>query len=151
VDRRRWTQDPRRRRHLPGGTPWGSAGAGIRGLDDPLGLVWLRGKLYVSSVGRVSVFGGFRGRHFSSDRTIVTGPVRHGENNGLALTPTGRFVIGITATCDHCRPKFEVFGIDRLVSPRRKRPTALRVEDQGSGRAHLLPRRERSVRLDEPA
>jgi glucose/arabinose dehydrogenase len=82
----------------------------IRGLDDPLGLVWLRGRLYVSSLGRVSVFGGFTCRRFTFRRTILSGPVRHGENNGLALTPAGRFVMGVTAKCDHCRPKSRYSG-----------------------------------------
>jgi hypothetical protein len=82
----------------------------IGGLDDPLGLVWVRGELFVSSVGRVSAFGGFTGRRFASSRTVLTGPVRGGENNGLALGPDGRLMMGITATCDHCRPKSRYSG-----------------------------------------
>jgi glucose/arabinose dehydrogenase len=82
----------------------------IRGLEDPLGLVWLHGQLYVSSLGRVSAFGGFTGRRFSLIRTVLSGPVRRGENNGLALGPDGRLVMGITATCDHCRPKSKYSG-----------------------------------------
>jgi glucose/arabinose dehydrogenase len=82
----------------------------IRGLEDPLGLVWLHGELYVSSVGRVSAFGGFNGRRFISSRTVLSGPVRRGENNGLAPQPSGRLAMGITATCDHCRPKSKYSG-----------------------------------------
>ena len=37
----------------------------ISGVDDPLGLLWYEGSLYVSSVGRVSVYSHFNGRHFT--------------------------------------------------------------------------------------
>jgi glucose/arabinose dehydrogenase len=82
----------------------------ISGLDDPLGLVWHRGRLYVSSVGRVTVYGGFADGHFARHQTIIRGPVAHGENNDLVLAPDGRFVMGITATCDHCRPRSKWSG-----------------------------------------
>lgn len=77
----------------------------IAGLKDPLGLVWHQGRLYVSSVGRVTVFSGLRGEHFAHARTIVSGPVAGGENNGLVLLPDGRFAMGVTASCDHCLPR----------------------------------------------
>lgn len=76
----------------------------IGGLDDPLGIAWHGGLLYVASVGRVDVFGGFNGSSFTTRREIVRGPVAGGENNLLALAPDGRFVMGVTATCDHCTP-----------------------------------------------
>jgi glucose/arabinose dehydrogenase len=82
----------------------------IGGLDDPLGLVWHQGRLYVSSVGRVTVYSRFTGRRFANHETIIRGPVIRGENNGLALAPDGRFVLGITATCDHCRPRSKWSG-----------------------------------------
>jgi glucose/arabinose dehydrogenase len=76
----------------------------VSGLDDPLGLAWYRDKLYVASVGRVDAFGGFDGRRFTEHTRILRGPVAGGENNLLAMAPDGRFVMGITATCDHCAP-----------------------------------------------
>jgi len=76
----------------------------VGGLDDPLGLLWHQGRLYVSSVGRVTAYSGLRGTRFAHQATILDGPVAHGENNDLVLAPTGRFVMGITATCDHCVP-----------------------------------------------
>jgi glucose/arabinose dehydrogenase len=82
----------------------------IGGLKDPLGLVWDGGRLYVSSVGRVTVYSGFDGRHFADQRTIIRGPVTGGENNGLVLLPDGRFVMGITASCDHCLPRSRFSG-----------------------------------------
>jgi glucose/arabinose dehydrogenase len=77
----------------------------ISGLDDPLGLLWHAGELYVASVGRVDAFGGFDGSRFTEHRRILRGPAAQGENNALVLGPDGRFVMGITASCDNCLPK----------------------------------------------
>ncbi len=82
----------------------------IAGLKDPLGLVWRADRLYVSSVGRVSVYSDLQGTHFAHARTLIRGPVRGGENNGLVLLPDGRFAMGITASCDHCLPKERYSG-----------------------------------------
>jgi glucose/arabinose dehydrogenase len=76
----------------------------ISGLDDPLGLLWHDGRLYVSSVGRVTAYTGLKGTRFEHSYTILHGPVAGGENNGLVLAPDGRLVMGITATCDACLP-----------------------------------------------
>ncbi len=85
-------------------TPGARAVKVVSGLDDPLGLAWYRGRLYVASVGRVDAYGGFNGKRFTEHTTILTGPVAGGENNLLVMAPDGRFVMGITATCDHCTP-----------------------------------------------
>jgi glucose/arabinose dehydrogenase len=77
----------------------------VSGLDDPLGLLWHAGELYVSSVGRVDAFGGFNGSRFTTHTEVLHGPVAQGENNALVLGADGRFVMGITASCDHCLPK----------------------------------------------
>ena len=82
----------------------------ISGLDDPLGLLWYHGRLYVASVGRVSVYSGFTGRGFTRHSTVIRGPVAGGENNNLVLAPDGRLLMGITATCDHCLPKSKYSG-----------------------------------------
>ncbi len=76
----------------------------ISGLDDPLGLDWYAGKLYVASVGRVDAYWGFDGSRFTGHRKILDGPLSKGENNLLVMAPDGRFVMGVTATCDHCVP-----------------------------------------------
>jgi glucose/arabinose dehydrogenase len=81
----------------------------IAGLDDPLGLVWSHGTLYVSSVGRVTAFSDLHGRRFAHRRTILRGPVAGGENNVLVLMG-GRFVMGVTAGCDHCLPRSPLSG-----------------------------------------
>jgi glucose/arabinose dehydrogenase len=73
-------------------------------LKGPLGLVWIGQKLYVSSLGKVTVFEGLSGHRFARQKVIVTGPVNGIENNNLVLAPDGRLVLGITANCDHCRP-----------------------------------------------
>jgi glucose/arabinose dehydrogenase len=85
-------------------TPGGRAVEVAGGLVDPLGLLWVDGKLLVSSLGKVTSFSGFDGRQFSSRRVILEGPVEGGENNNLALAPNGRVVMGVSALCDHCTP-----------------------------------------------
>ncbi len=82
----------------------------VTGLDDPLGLDWYANRLYVASVGRVDAFGGFNGRAFTQHATILDGPVAGGENNLLVMAPDGRFLMGITATCDHCTPTSQWSG-----------------------------------------
>jgi hypothetical protein len=82
----------------------------ISGLDDPLGLLWYEGRLYVSSVGLVSVYSHFNGRHFTRHEILIRGPVKDGENNNLVLAPDGRLLMGITATCDHCLPTSKYSG-----------------------------------------
>lgn len=82
----------------------------ISGLDDPLGLVWYRGQLFVSSVGRVTAYSDLTGTRFRRAITILRGPVPRGENNDLVLAPNGRFLMGITASCDHCLPRSKWSG-----------------------------------------
>jgi glucose/arabinose dehydrogenase len=82
----------------------------ISGLDDPLGIAWYRGRLYVASVGRVDEYSNFNGTRFTRHSEILRGPVAGGENNLLVMAANGRFVMGITATCDHCRPTSEYSG-----------------------------------------
>lgn len=82
----------------------------VSGLDDPLGLAWYAGRLYVASVGRVDAYGGFDGRRFAQHTRILDGPVAGGENNLLVMSADGRFVMGISATCDHCTPSSRYSG-----------------------------------------
>ncbi len=82
----------------------------ISGLDDPLGLAWYAGRLYVASVGRVDAYGGFNGQRFTRHTRILTGPVAGGENNLLLMATDGRFLMGVSATCDHCTPSSRFSG-----------------------------------------
>ena len=66
--------------------------------------------MYVASLGRVDVYSGLHGSHFAHRRQIVDGPVPEGENNNLVLAPDGRLVMGVTASCDHCRPRSPYSG-----------------------------------------
>ena len=77
----------------------------ISGLRGPLGLVWVGGRLFVSSLGRVTMLAGWDGRSFHRRTTIVNGPVSGGENNNLVLAPSGRLVMAVSSTCDHCVPQ----------------------------------------------
>ncbi len=76
----------------------------ISGLNNPLGVDWYEGKLYVASVGRVDAYWGFNGTRFTEHKTILKGPLTGAENNLLVMAPNGRFVMGVSATCDDCRP-----------------------------------------------
>jgi glucose/arabinose dehydrogenase len=76
----------------------------ISGVHTPLGLLWYRDELYVSSHARVDAYRGFDGRAFGARRTVVTFADDVGENNGLVLAPDGRIQLGISAPCDACTP-----------------------------------------------
>jgi glucose/arabinose dehydrogenase len=82
----------------------------VSGLDDPLGLVWHDGNLFVASVGRVDEYSGFNGKSFRRHIEILRGPVTGGENNNLLLARDGRLVMGISANCDHCKPTSRYSG-----------------------------------------
>jgi len=90
--------------------PGGAAVKVVSGLSDPLGLDWYRDELYVASIGRVDAFGGFNGSRFTTHRRVLEGPVAHGENNGLVMAADGRFLMGVTASCDHCSPPSRFSG-----------------------------------------
>ncbi len=75
--------------------------ASIRG---PLGLVWVGSTLIVSSLGKVTAFGGLVATHFTRRETMVNGPVAGGENNNVIQAPNGRLVMGVSASRDHCVP-----------------------------------------------
>jgi glucose/arabinose dehydrogenase len=77
----------------------------ISSLHTPLGLLWYQDSLYVSSHEKVEMYGGFNGTVFATHRTVVSFPAGVGENNGLALSPDGRIMLGISAPCDACTPK----------------------------------------------
>ncbi len=79
----------------------------IDGLHTPLGLLWVDGDLYVSSHERVDAYRDFDGTAFASSANIVTFPAGVGENNGLAKSPEGRILLGISAPCDACTPPSE--------------------------------------------
>lgn len=74
----------------------------VSSIRGPLGLVWVGGSLYVSSLDGVERFGGFTGTRFARRTTILDGPVTGAENNNLVLAPDGRLVMGVSAPCDHC-------------------------------------------------
>jgi glucose/arabinose dehydrogenase len=81
----------------------------ITDVSTVLGLVWNDDELYVASAGRVDAFGGFDGESFTEHRTVLT-IADIGEVNGLAVSPGGRLVLGISAPCDACDPVDERSG-----------------------------------------
>jgi glucose/arabinose dehydrogenase len=76
----------------------------IDGLHTPLGLLWVGDSLFVSSAGGVDAYGGFDGSAFATRTTILALDDDAGESNGLAMSPGGRIVLGISAPCDACAP-----------------------------------------------
>ncbi|HEX3805750.1 MAG TPA: hypothetical protein VHV52_03120 [Gaiellaceae bacterium] len=120
-----------------GATPVKAIGR-VRG---PLGLVWVRGSLYVSTLDGVYRFSGLTPANRFTRRTLILrGPVAGAENNNLVLAPNGRLVMGISATCDHCanyaRPSgsvvsFTTAGQDLKVVATRVRAACGLVYDGG--------------------
>jgi glucose/arabinose dehydrogenase len=81
----------------------------IRRIRGPLGLQWVGGSLYVSSLDGVTRFSRLTAAgRFARRTTVLAGPVAGAENNNLVLAPNGRLVLGVSAICDHCAntPKF---------------------------------------------
>ncbi|MBI2684594.1 MAG: PQQ-dependent sugar dehydrogenase [Actinobacteria bacterium] len=77
----------------------------VAGLRTPLGLVWHRGELYVSSTGRVDAYAGFTGRAFRRRRTVIAGlPTGLHQNNGIVPGRDGRLYMGLGSPCDACKP-----------------------------------------------
>ncbi len=74
----------------------------IAGVAGPLGLVWYRSRLYVSSLGRVDVYSGLAGTRFAKHVAVIVEPRGHGWNNAIVVLPGGRLVMGISSACDHC-------------------------------------------------
>ncbi len=82
----------------------------LSGVHTPLGLLWIDDTLYVSSAERVDAYRTFDGTQFGSQQDVVTFPAGVGEVNGMALSPEGRIVLGISAPCDACVPTSELSG-----------------------------------------
>ncbi len=76
----------------------------ITDAHTPLGILWVGDSLYVARSGGVDRYDGFNGTVFASKTTLVTFPTGVGEVNGIAYGSDGRFVVGISAPCDHCTP-----------------------------------------------
>jgi glucose/arabinose dehydrogenase len=76
----------------------------VNDLHTPLGLLWIGDTLYISATGGVTVYRGFDGSRFASSAPILALSDGVGEPNGLALSPDGRIVLGISAPCDACTP-----------------------------------------------
>jgi glucose/arabinose dehydrogenase len=74
----------------------------IAAQHTPLGLVWSGETLFVASAGRVDAYRGFADGAFASHATVLTLPADVGEVNGLALSSSGRLVLGVSAPCDAC-------------------------------------------------
>jgi glucose/arabinose dehydrogenase len=74
----------------------------IGGVHTPLGLVWSADVLYVASKGGVDAYSGLTDGAFAQHATVIALPSGVGEVNGLALSPAGRLVLGVSAPCDAC-------------------------------------------------
>lgn len=74
------------------------------GLHTPLGIIWVDDALYASSAGGVTVYDGFDGTRFASQKQVLALASGMGEVNGLALGADDRLWLGISAPCDHCMP-----------------------------------------------
>ncbi len=101
----------------------------VAGLSGPLGLAWKDGTLYVAEIGQVEAFSGLRGDRFARRRTILRGPVLTASNDNLVVAPSGRLVMGVSTTCDHCQAAVAVGGDARLLPAGRLGPAPVRAWD----------------------
>jgi glucose/arabinose dehydrogenase len=77
----------------------------LSGLQRPLGLVWHRDELYVSSTGRVDAYGGLTGFRFTRRRNVIRDlPSGSHQNDAVAVGPDGRLYLGIGSMCNACPP-----------------------------------------------
>ena len=87
----------------------GASGATpVKVIDDahtPLGLLWIGDTLFVASAAQVAAYTGFDGTSFASSRIVVQFDAAVGEVNELAVSPSGRLVVGISAPCNGCDPE----------------------------------------------
>ena len=75
------------------------------GLNQPLGLAWIAGELYVSELGQVVALRDDDGDGAADhERMVVSGLPSNGlhANDGLALGSDGFIYMGQGTTCDHC-------------------------------------------------
>ncbi len=89
----------------PGAAPTRFA-SGLR--DSTLGVVWHRGAVYVSDLGRVVRFSDrdADGTPESGPTTIVGGlPQQRHQNDNVVAGPDGRLYLGVGSTCDVCRER----------------------------------------------
>lgn len=83
-----------------------AARAVITKLKTPLGLLWFRNELYVSSTGRVDAYAGFAAGRFKTSRKVLGGlPSGLHQNNAIVDGPDGRLYLGLGSPCDACVPK----------------------------------------------
>jgi glucose/arabinose dehydrogenase len=76
----------------------------VTDVHTPLGLVWVDDTLYVSQADGVLALRDFDGTAFASRATVVSFPEDTGELNGITAGSDGRLYVGISASCDDCRP-----------------------------------------------
>ncbi len=76
----------------------------VSALHTVLGLVWSGDTLYAASAGRVDAYRDFDGATFATHDDVLVLPTGVGEVNGLAMSPDGRLVLGVSAPCDACTP-----------------------------------------------
>jgi glucose/arabinose dehydrogenase len=76
----------------------------VSDVEGPLGLLWIRGTLFVASIGRVDAYTGFDSHRFAHHRTVLNGPLAGAANAGLVLAPNGRILMSVATRCDHCTP-----------------------------------------------
>ncbi len=73
----------------------------VLAVRGPLGLVWVRDTLFVTSLGRVQAFSGFDGKAFAHRRTVLSEPKGAGWPSEIVRSGD-RLIMGISAACDHC-------------------------------------------------
>lgn len=74
----------------------------VTGQHTVLGLAWIGTTLFVAAKEAVTAWTGFDGTTFAAHHAVVTFAAAVGEVNGIAVSPAGRLVVGISAPCNAC-------------------------------------------------
>ena len=71
-------------------------------VAEPLGLTWIGNSLYVAARGKVYAYSKLAGDRFARRTLILDGPDTKAANDTIVELPSGRLLLSVSATCDHC-------------------------------------------------
>jgi glucose/arabinose dehydrogenase len=71
-------------------------------VAEPLGLTWIGNSLYVAARGKVYAYSKLVGDRFERRTLILDGPDTKAANDTIVELPSGRLLLSVSATCDHC-------------------------------------------------
>ena len=125
----------------------------VSGLVGVLGVAWHQNRLFVSSFGRVDVYGGFTGTSFRTHQTLLKGLPggKEGWNDDLRIGPDGRFYMAIGSGCDHCAPTKPLTATIVSFLPNGSDLKVFASGIRGNTLTRVRPRNRRALHDHQPA